>query len=42
MYTLIRKEEKKRRKYEHLFYVREKPSISIQIIEIRQNDLNGK
>lgn len=27
MYTLIRKEEKKRRKYEHLFYVREKPQL---------------
>ena len=27
MYTLIRKEEKKKRKYEHFFYVREKPQL---------------
>ena len=27
MYTLVRKEEKKNRKYEHLFYIREKPQL---------------
>ncbi len=26
-YTLVRKEEKKNRKYEHLFYIREKPQL---------------
>lgn len=27
MYTLIRKEEKKNKRYEHIFYLKEKPQI---------------